>query len=295
MLDRVIENTTINLLKLAVTELPLDIKQSIRLALTQERNTIARKQLNTIIKNFDLASKMNIPMCQDTGTIIFYVSVGEKFPILASLPQLLTKATKRATEVVPLRPNAVNPFTNQNSGDNTGKNIPYINWELVPGDTLIITAFPKGGGGENTSTIGMLNPGAGMKGIKRYIVDAVISAGGKPCPPVILGIGIGGGADIAMKLAKKALLRSVNSHHAESAVAKLEEELLILANMTGIGPMGLGGDTTVLGVNIEYAHRHPGSLPVAIVFQCWAARKASAKISADGQVEYLTQKTKEEK
>lgn len=292
MLDLVIENTTINLLKLAVTELPLDIKQGIKMALEQERNEVARNQLNTIIKNFELASNTNTPMCQDTGTIIFYLRVGEKFPILSPLPQILKRATKRASEVIPLRPNAVNPFTNKNSGDNAGKYIPFINWELVSGDTLKITAFPKGGGSENTSTIGMLNPGLGIKGIKRFIVDTVISAGGKPCPPVILGIGIGGGADIAMKLAKKALLRPLSRHHDESEVAKLEEELLILTNMTGIGPMGLGGDTTVLGVNVEYAHRHPASLPVAIAFQCWAARKASAKISSDGRVEYLTHKMK---
>lgn len=292
MLDEVIENTTINLLKLAVTELPLDIKQGIKMALEQERNEVARNQLNTIIKNFELASNTNTPICQDTGTIIFYLRVGEKFPIISSLPLILKRATKRASEVVPLRPNAVNPFTNKNSGDNAGKYIPFINWELVSGDTLKITAFTKGGGSENASTIGMLNPGLGIKGIKRFIVDTVISAGGKPCPPVILGIGIGGGADIAMKLAKKALLRPLSRHHDESEVAKLEEELLILANMTGIGPMGLGGDTTVLGVNIEYAHRHPASLPVAIAFQCWAARKASAKISSDGRVEYLTHKIK---
>jgi fumarate hydratase subunit alpha len=294
MLDVVLENTAINLLKLAVTELPLDIKQSIKMALSQERNEIARNQLNTIINNFELASTTNIPMCQDSGTIIFYVRVGEKFPILSAIPQILKRATKRASEVIPLRPNAVNPFTNKNSGDNTGKYIPFINWEIVSGDILTITAFTKGGGSENTSTIGMLNPGLGIKGIKRFIVDTVISAGGKPCPPVILGIGIGGGADIAMKLAKKALLRPLSRHHAESEVAKLEEELHILVNMTGIGPMGLGGDTTVLGVNIEYAHRHPASLPVAIAFQCWAARKASANISSDGQVEYLTHKMKED-
>ncbi len=290
MLDLVIENTTINLLKLAVTELPLDIKQGIKMALDQERNEVARNQLNTIIKNFELASNTNTPMCQDTGTIIFYLRVGEKFPILSPLPQILQRATKRASEVIPLRPNAVNPFTNKNSGDNAGKYIPFINWEIVSDDTLKIPVFPKGGGSENTSTIGMLNPGLGIKGIKRFIVDTVISAGGKPCPPVILGIGIGGGADIAMKLAKKALLRPLSRHHDESEVAKLEEELLILTNMTGIGPMGLGGDTTVLGVNVEYAHRHPASLPVAIAFQCWAARKASAKISSDGRVEYLTHK-----
>ncbi len=294
MLAAIIENTAINLLKLAVTELPLDVKQGIKMALEQERNDVARNQLITIIKNFELAANTNIPICQDTGTIIFYLTVGETFPIIFPLPQILKKATKRASEIIPLRPNAVNPFTNKNSGDNVGKYIPFINWELVSGDALTITAFPKGGGSENTSTIRMLNPGLGIKGIKRFIVDTVISASGKPCPPVILGIGIGGGIDIAMKLAKKALLRTLSRHHAESEVAELEKELLILTNMTGIGPMGLGGDTTVLGVNVEYAHRHPASLPVAIAFQCWAARKASAKISFDGSVEYLTHKIKED-
>ena len=292
MLEAIIENTAINLLKLAVTDLPLDIKQGIKMALEQERNPVARNQLNTIIKNFELASNTNTPICQDTGTTIFYITVGEKFPILSRLSQILKRATKRASEIIPLRPNAVNPFTNKNSGDNVGKYVPFINWEIASDDTLTITAFPKGGGSENTSTIRMLNPGLGIKGIKRFIVDTIISASGKPCPPIILGIGIGGGIDIAMKLAKKALLRPLSKHHGESEVAKLEEELLILTNMTGIGPMGLGGDTTVLGVNVEYAHRHPASLPVAIAFQCWAARKASAKISSDGCVEYLTHKMK---
>jgi fumarate hydratase subunit alpha len=288
MLDTVIENTTINLLKLAVTELPVDVKKHLKIALEQESNEVARNQLFSIITNFELASKTKIPMCQDTGTIIFYLKVGEKFPLFSSLPQILTRATKRASQVIPLRPNAVNPFTHQNSGDNTGKNIPIINWEVLPGDSLHITAFPKGGGSENASTVAMLNPSLGVPGIKRFIVDTVISAGGKPCPPIILGIGIGGGADIAMKLAKKALLRPLGSHHDDSEVAKLEVELLKLTNMTGIGPMGLGGNTTVLGVNIEYAHRHPASLPVAIAFQCWAARKASANILSNGRVEYLT-------
>lgn len=292
MLDNIIENTATNLLRLAVTELPLDVKQAIRSALKRERNEVARDQLNAIIKNFELAESTSTPMCQDTGTIIFYITVGEKFPILSNLPKLLTRATKRATEVTPLRPNAVNPFTGKNSGDNTGRHIPFINWNIVSGDALQITAFPKGGGSENTSTVGMLSASLGIKGIKRFVVDTVIAAGGKPCTPVILGIGIGGGADIALKLAKKTLQRPIGKHHMEPEVAKLEEELLTLTNMTGIGPMGLGGDTTVLGVNVEYAHRHPASLPVGIAFQCWASRKASAKITSDGQVEYLTHKIK---
>jgi len=293
MLEDVVEDTAIKLLRLAVTELPLDVKKAIRRALELERKEVARDQLNTIIRNFELAEVASIPMCQDTGTITFYLTIGEKFPILSALSVTLRTATKLATEVIPLRPNAVNPFTDENSGDNVGRHIPYIDWEVVPGETLQITVFPKGGGSENTCTVGMISPGLGMKGIKRFVVDAVISAGGNPCPPEILGIGIGGGADIALKLAKRALLRPLGRRHEEPDVAKLEEELLTLTNMTGIGPMGLGGDTTVLGVNVEYAHRHPASLPIGVAFQCWAARRASAEISSDGRVEYLTHEVKE--
>ena len=148
MLEAVIGNTTINLLKLAVTELPVDVKQHLNMALEQETNEVARNQLSSIITNFKLASKTNTPMCQDTGTILFYLSVGEKFPLISALPQILTKATKRASVVVPLRPNAVHPFTDKNSGDNTGNHIPFINWELLPGDFLQITAFPRASAGE---------------------------------------------------------------------------------------------------------------------------------------------------
>lgn len=292
MLDDIIEDTVVNLLRLAVTELPRDVVQTIRAAFEQESNEVARDQLNAIIKNFQMAESTSTPLCQDTGTIIFYIEVGDKFPLFKILPKVFSTATKRATKIVPLRPNAVHPFTGRNSGDNTGRYIPYLNWEIVSGDTLQITAFPKGGGSENMCAVKMLNPGLGIKGIKRFVVDAVIAAGGKPCPPVFLGIGIGGGADISLKLAKKALLRPLDIPHKEAEVAKLEKELLTLTNMTGIGPMGLGGDTTVLGVSVEYAHRHPASLPVGIAFQCWAARKASARILSDGHVDFLTHNVK---
>ena len=290
MLEDIIEDTAVNLLRLAVTELPHDVKKAIRRAFKRERNETAKHQLHTIITNFELAEKTSTPICQDTGTIIFYLKVGETFPIISPLPAILRKATKRATRTVPLRPNAVNPFTGSNSGDNTGNRLPQINWTIVPGEMLQITAFPKGGGSENTCTLGMLNPSLGMKGIKRFVVDAVVAAGGKPCPPILLGVGIGGGSDIALKLAKEALLRPINRRHNEPEVAELEKELLTLTNLTGIGPMGLGGDTTVLGVNVEYAHRHPASLPVGVAFQCWAARRASAEIASNGRVEYLVQK-----
>ena len=189
---------------------------------------------------------------------------------------------------MPLRPNAVNPFTQKNSGDNTGRHVPFIHWQIVPGNTIEITVLPKGGGSENVCTLGMISPGQGVNGLKKFVVDAVMKAGAKPCPPNILGVAVGGGADIAMKLAKAALLRPLNEPNPDPELAKLEKELYEAANMTGIGPMGLGGKFTVLGVKVDYAHRHPASYPVAVAFQCWAARRASARIHPDGTVEYLT-------
>jgi len=287
MLEDVIETTVVELLRLAATELPLDVKTALRQALIHERSAVAQTQLRTMIRNFELAEQTGTPMCQDTGTITFYLTAGDAFPHLSRLPPLLKRATQRATQVIPLRPNAVNPFTGQNGGDNAGPFFPPIHWKIVPGNTLHITVFPKGGGSENMCTLGLLDPGVGLDGVKKFVVDAVITAGGRPCPPLILGVGIGGGADVALTLAKDALLRSITERHADPVVAQLEADLLALTNLTGVGPLGLGGDSTVLGVNVEYTHRHPASLPVGVAFQCWAARKAAAQISADGHVTYL--------
>ena len=283
-----IEDTVVNLLRLAVTRLPKDVKDALRSAYEKEVDETAKTQLKAILDNIMLAEKTERPICQDTGVIIFYVKVGDNFRELGQIPEILRNATIRATKEVPLRPNAVHPISQKNSGDNTGRYIPYINWEIVQGDFLEITAFPKGGGSENMSRLGMLKPGEGIDGMKKFVVDTVLHAGGQPCPPVILGVGIGGGADIAMKLAKKALLRPITERHEDPEIAQLEQELLEAINESGIGPMGLGGKTTALGVNIEYAHRHPASYPVGVVVQCWAARRASARIYSNGTVEYLT-------
>jgi fumarate hydratase subunit alpha len=138
----------------------------------------------------------------------------------------------------------------------------------------------------------MITPGEGVKGLKKFVIDAVIKAGAMPCPPTIVGVAAGGGADIAMKLAKATLLRPLSEPNSNPDMANLERELYEAANSTGIGPMGLGGKVTVLGVKVDYAHRHPASYPVAVAFQCWAARRASARINSDGTVEYLTHKTR---
>jgi fumarate hydratase subunit alpha len=137
----------------------------------------------------------------------------------------------------------------------------------------------------------MLVPSEGIRGLEKFVVDAVIKAGAQPCPPTILGVAVGGGADVAMTLAKKALLLPLDEANSDRRLAEIEREILEAANMTGIGPMGLGGKTTVLGVHVDYAHRHPASFPAAVAFNCWAARRASARLSADGTVEYLTHKT----
>ncbi len=288
VIKKVVENVAVKLLQLAVTELPHDVKEALQRAYREEESEVGKAQLDAILKNVELAEKMPAPLCQDTGVIIFYVKAGSQVTGLDKVEAALRNATVMATGEVPLRPNAVHPFTQKNTGDNTGRFIPHIYWEVVPGDALEITVMPKGGGSENVSALGMLSPSEGIKGLKKFVVDTVINAGAKPCPPTILGVAVGGGADIAMKLAKAALLRPLNQPNSNPELAKLEEELREAANQTGIGPMGLGGKITVLGVKVDYAHRHPASYPVAVAVQCWAARRATARIYPDGKVEYLT-------
>ncbi len=287
-LERTVEKVAVNLLRLAVTELPKDVKEALQEAHRLETSEAGKTQLQAILNNIALAEKTGTPMCQDTGTIIFYIRAGANAKNLDVVESALRAATKRATVEVPLRPNAVDPFTSRNTGDNTGRSIPYVNWEIASGDTLEITVLPKGGGSENVCNMGMLVPGEGIKGLKKFVIDSVIKAGSKPCPPNILGVAVGGGADIAMKLAKKALLRPLKEPNLDREISELEKELLEAANSTGIGPMGLGGKFTVLGVKVDYAARHPASFPAAVAFNCWAARRASACVYSDGHVEYLT-------
>lgn len=289
-IERIVEEAVFNILKQAVIHLPSDVKQALKKACEEETSETGRTQLETILHNIELAEKFNVPMCQDTGTVIFYIRAGSRVKNLDKVEEALIHSARRATKEIPLRPNAVDPFAGKNSGDNTGRYIPYLNWDIVPGDCLELTVMTKGGGSENVCMGGMLVPGEGIRGLKKFVVDTVIKAGAKPCPPNILGVGIGGGADISMKLAKKALLRPLTEPNADPEIAKLEEEILEAVNMTGIGPMGLGGKTTALGVHIDYAFRHPASFPAAVAFNCWAARRATVRIDAEGTVAYLTPK-----
>ncbi len=277
-------DSVVEAIRLAVTKLPQDVIGALQRAYSLENNPIARFNLQNILKTIEIGKEEGIPICQDTGMITFFVEAGVKSPYLRFLKKVLIESTEKATKEVPLRPNAVDLLTNRNSGDNTGRFIPAIHWELVDGDSLRIAVLPKGGGSENCSALAMLSPSDGFTGIKRFVVERVRECGGKPCPPVILGIGIGGSADMALILAKKALLRPLRVRHENREIARLEEEILEEVNSLGIGPMGMGGRTTALDVKIEYAHRHPASLPVGLIIQCWAHRKAFLEVGKDGKV-----------
>ena len=279
-----IEDGIVELIRKAETELPKDVIDSLKKAYDIEEG-VAKTQIEAILTNIDLAKKSKRPMCQDTGIQTFFVTMGKDFPHIEKLKEIILNGVKKATKEIPLRPNTVDTLTNENHKDNTGLQIPYITWEFSEGSDVKITALPKGGGSENMSKLGMLKPGVGIEGVKDFVVEEMIKAAGNPCPPTVVGIGIGGGADLSLKLGKKALLRPVGERHKDKTIAKIEEELIKRINASGIGPMGLGGKTTVLDVHIETAHRHPASLPVGIAVQCWADRRAHMIIHSDGRWE----------
>lgn len=273
-------------IKKAVTTLPEPTLSALKEAKRGEGKA-ARVQFDAMLESVEIGKRDGVPICQDTGTPTFYARVGTDYPGMDELNSVkigLKKAVQRATEAVPIRPNTVHPFSGKNPGDNTGKSIPWINWTLVEGEELELTYLPKGGGSTNMSQLTMMTPGRGIKGVKEIVLKRVASMEGKPCPPTILGIGVGGSASISMELAKESLLRPVGKRHEESEVAELEEELKERANNLGVGPMGVGGETTVLDVKIEYDYRHPASFPVGITPQCWANRRISLKLTPSGEV-----------
>jgi len=272
-----IAQTVCQTYKKAVINLPEDIKTALKKAYDCEDNEIAKLNLKSILDNLEIAEEKSIPMCQDTGLPIIFVKLGKVE--VENLREGIIEGVEMATSSVPLRTNVVDPLTRKNTGNNIGNGIPQINVELSDENELEITVFPKGFGSENNNKLAMLLPGDGVEGIKSFFKESILSAGGKPCPPTVIGVGIGGSSDMVMKLAKKALLRPIDDVNPDDRLAQLEDELLAIANGTGIGPMGLGGRTTTLGVNVELADTHTAGLPVGICVQCWAARRATSTLT----------------
>lgn len=264
-----------DLLRKAEIELPDNVESALRKAETAEESQVAKSQLQAILKNLEIAKKHGVPMCQDTGIMIFFAELGTEFQPGFDLEAALREAVILATAEVPLRPNAVDPLTRKNSGDNTGVGIPDIHWKLVPGNQLKITAAPKGAGSENMSALRMFNP-TETGNIRNFVLETIVNAGGMPCPPLTIGVGIGGSSDAAARLAKEALLEPL-----DAPMNRLEIEILETVNSLGIGCMGLGGSTTALAVHVKTAYCHTASLPVAVNIQCWANRHASIVFGGD--------------
>ena len=286
MIDKIVEDAAVELLRIAATELPVEYVEEMDRLMKETDGSVGKSQMVNILENVEIAREGSKPMCQDTGIVAFMAKVGDGFPLRSRLKDVLVEATKRATKEVPLRPNAVDMFKG-NTGNNVGLNghVPIIYIDMVPGDGLELVAMPKGGGSSNVAAHRMLKPGLGLKGVKQFVVEAVAQAGSLGCPPYFVGVGIGGGEDACMKLAKDALLRPFKVRSPDNRVAEIEEELLVKLNELGIGAMGLGEGPSVLDVYVEMAARHPASLPVGVVISCWALRHAKATISAAGKVE----------
>ena len=283
VLPETVDEVVVKLLRLANTRLSHDIGWALEAAAGWETNDIAYSQLGSIMDNVKKAEVLGRPMCQDTGIPVFYVS--GRFD--ASIKDRIAEGVERATRLIPLRPNAVDPLTRENSGNNLGDGMPIIHFDPTDDDFTEITVMAKGAGSENMTRLAMLNPSEGIEGVKRFIIDTVLDAGGRPCPPSIVGVGIGGMSDTCVEMAKEALTVPLDVRNPDPALDALEEELFIKLNESGLGPMGLGGSSTVLGVRIKKAYCHTASLPVAVNIGCWATRRATARIKADGTVEYM--------
>ncbi|HVW90526.1 MAG TPA: fumarate hydratase [Gaiellaceae bacterium] len=287
-LGQAVEDVAAHLYVWALKDIPQDLRDALAAARDRETSVPGRRVLETIHRNVQVADGEQNLVCQDTGIAVYSCRVGEHFPLHpARIYEALRAGTARATVEHPLRSNAVHTITRENTGPNIGYRLPIVHWEFETGsDELHVKCVPKGSGSENMSFLKMCVPADGVKGIKQFVLESIVGAGGKPCPPGIVGVGIGGSADYAMHLAKEAIMRPVGTRNPDPLVAQLEQELFELLNETGIGPMGLGGDVTVLQCHIEHADTHMSLNPVAVNYQCWAARRASAHVSADGAVDY---------
>ena len=250
--------------------LPQDMKKCIASAYESESWPQAKEILEQITENYQIAEKERRPICQDTGLACVFVTIGQDVHIVGDLAEAIHEGVRQGYRDGYLRKSVVrDPLDRVNTGDNTPAIIYY---DIVPGDRLEITVAPKGAGSENMSQIKMLKPSDGLHGIKDFVLKVVEEAGPNPCPPIVVGVGVGGTFDKAAFLAKKALLRSADQRHAEPFWANLEQELLQQINELGIGPQGFGGRTTALCVNIEKSPAHIASLPVAVNINCHVTR-----------------------
>ncbi|MCM3567601.1 fumarate hydratase [Neobacillus mesonae] len=277
-----VEDTCKTLYIESLKDLPPDVRRALERAHEREELESGKEILSTLIKTVSTADDQKLLICQDTGIPVYFLKIGSQVRFDGiRLQQAIKKGTERATLEHPLRSSIVNTLTRKNHGTSTGNQVPVLHYEFVEGNEIEILIVPKGSGSENMSYLKMLTPAAGIEGIKKYVLECVFESGANPCPPTIVGIGLGGTADKCAALAKKAAAREVGSPNPDPDVRKLEEELYILINKMGLGAQGLGGSTTALAVHIEAADTHMTCNPVAVNMMCWPARRMRATFKSN--------------
>jgi len=254
-----------------------DMEERLRQAAADEDGDLGKQIMNQLMENMEIAGSEKIPICQDTGMAVFFVNVGQDLHIEGmNLTDAINEGVRQGYTEGYLRKSVVaDPLIRENTKDNTPA---IIHYDIVPGDKLTITIAPKGFGSENMSRVFMLKPADGEEGVKAAVMEAVKDAGPNACPPMVVGVGLGGDFELAAKLAKKALTRDVNSHSEKEHIARIEKELLEMVNSTGIGPGGLGGKTTALAVNIETYPTHIAGMPLAVNMCCHVNRHVTKEI-----------------
>lgn len=261
----------------AAYDLPLDVKHSLSQHQVKEPYPLGKKTLQVMIENNEIASLKRVPICQDTGMVFVYITLGQEVHVNGNIEEAIQVGVRQGYEQGYLRKSVVDDplFDRINTKDNTPA---IIHYRVVAGDQIGIVVAPKGFGSENMSQIKMLKPSDGIQGIKDFVLQVVNDAGPNACPPMVIGVGIGGSFDKAPMLAKKAMLREAGSQHPDNRYAQLEKELLKIVNETGIGPAGYGGQTTALALQIETYPTHIAGLPVAVSICCHVARHKEAYI-----------------
>ncbi|MDK2986603.1 MAG: fumarate hydratase subunit alpha [Clostridia bacterium] len=269
-----IVDTVADLCMKANMHLNNDVLTAFQTSYDNEESEVGKEVLEKLIENAKIASEEEVAMCQDTGVAVCFVEVGQDLVITGGeLEKAIEEGIRKGYQEGYLRKSMCHPFTRKNTGDNTP---PVIHTRVVPGDNLKITVAPKGGGSENMSALKMLTPAQGKKGVVDFVVKTVEEAGPNPCPPIVVGVGIGGNFERCALLAKKSLLRPLDKENSDPELREMEKEILQKINNLGIGPQGFGGRTTALAVHIEMEPCHIASLPVAVNINCHAARHAEA-------------------
>ena len=268
----------------ALKVLPPDIKQGLSRLQTLETGTTAKQVLGTMVTNIAVAEKTDNLLCQDTGVPIYNVWIGRDVQVDGhALKQAIRRGCERATREYPLRSSVVHPLTRKNNHTSCGIEVPVIHIDFSDTPELMeIEMVPKGSGSENNSFLKMAIPAEGIDAIKTFVIDCVLAAGGKTCPPTIVGVGLGGTSDLAVALAKRAATRALGTHCADADGAALEAKLSEAVNQLGVGPQGLGGDSTAFAVHIELAATHITMNPIAVNMQCHSARRARASFTPAG-------------